>query len=184
MNSIWLWQRSYKVNVFSYHSDNLTKYQSSKDSAQTHWTHKPVNSKYSHCHCVDNVLTQCREAKIVVLTQCILDKSLCTQLKFYWLRKYCVQRALIFCVHTYFPWQAHVSIPISVEKFSFQMRVRSMHIVSRNDGQIWKAAFKNQEFFSQTDTGSYCKGAVVTSLCLVLKLIMMLLCICEIQSQA
>ena len=59
-----------------------------------------------------------------------------------------------------------------------------MHIVSRNDGQISKAAFKNQEFFSQTDTGSYYKGAVVTSVCLVLKLVMMLLCICEIQSQA
>ena len=38
------------------------------DSAQTHWTHKPVNSKYSHCHCVDNVLTQCREAKCCVDT--------------------------------------------------------------------------------------------------------------------
>ena len=55
-------------NVFSYHSDNLTKCQTSKDSAQTHWTHKPVNSKYSHCHCVDNVLTQCREAKCCVDT--------------------------------------------------------------------------------------------------------------------
>ena len=58
-----------------------------------------------------------------------------------------------------------------------------MHIVSRNDGQICKAAFKNQEFFSQADTGSYFKGAVVTSACLVLKLVMLLLCICEI-SQA
>ena len=32
-----------RSNVFSYHSDNLTQCQGSKDSAQTHWTHKPVN---------------------------------------------------------------------------------------------------------------------------------------------
>ena len=58
----------------------------------------------------------------------------------------------------------------------------------RGGGRYKKKKFRNakgmnQEFFSQADTGSYFKGAVVTSACLLLKLVMLLLCICEI-SQA
>ena len=48
-----------------------------------------------------------------------------------------------------------------------------MHIISTNDGLIntqGKPAFKNQEFFSEADTGSH----VVASVCLVLKLVMLL----------
>ena len=73
---------------------------------------KSVNSKYSHCHCVDTVLTECKKAKCCVdivfagqksvyPTQILLvEKILCTQ--------------LFFVYTTYFPVLAHVSIPISV----------------------------------------------------------------------
>ena len=54
--------------MFSYHSDNLTKCQKTQLKLIGVI---PVNSKYSHCHCVDNVLTQSREAK------CCVDKMLC-----------------------------------------------------------------------------------------------------------
>ena len=47
-----------------------------------------------------------------------------------------------------------------VQEYTTAVKVRniSMHIISANDGLIntqGKLAFKNQEFFSQADTGSH-----------------------------
>ena len=131
-----------------------------------------------------NQLTQIRSLALCI--QCIntvwRGKMLCWH-SLYWI-KVCVPNLnfigwenivyielCFFCVHNIF---SSVS-PCKHSHFRWEF-------LSRNDRQIWKAAFKNQQFFSQADTGSYCKGAAVTSACLVLKLVMLLLCIWDFSS--
>ena len=72
-----------------------------------------------------------------------------------------------------------------VQEYRIAVKVKniSMHIVSTNDRELYtqgKPPFKIQEFFIQADIGSYYKSVVVISVCLILKLVILSLCICGI----